>query len=265
MIPESYTLSIFISGFQIVMLAVLMTLSIIMSDKSGRSLAAVHLSFCLALWLMGDLYWIVYDLMRPESRMPFAANEIGEAALFLMMAATINSVMVGITRPPIAYTIGAVLFSIGNTALWIAWSGEWMQDILIGMVFTWLLYSIVRALADLRVLSRWQWIFLCILCIGLIAGQSLLFFVEDVTRIVIETGVYVALLTGIIIFVYRLILLYRKNDAPSKLITVSFALIAWVVLGKYMSEGIAYNVFLLLETFCLPVCFLSVRKAVTGR
>jgi len=265
MIPESYTLSIFISGLQIVMLAVLLTLSLKMSAKNGRSLTAVHLSFCLALWLMGDLYWIVYDLMRPESRMPFAANEIGEAALFLMMAAIINSVMVGVTHPPIAYTIGAVLFSIGNMALWIAWSGEWLQDILIGTVFTWLLYSIVRSLVDLRILSRWQWILLCILCIVLIAGQSLLFFVEDVAGIVIETGVYFTLLIGIIIFVYRLILSYREKDEPGKLITISFAMIAWVVLSKYMSEGSAYNVFLLLETLCLPVCFLSVRKVVAGR
>ncbi len=263
--PTTYTVSIFISGLQIVMLALLLALSIRMIDKGGRSLAAVHLSFCLALWLMGDLYWIVYDLMRPESRMPFAANEIGEAAVFLMMAAIINSVMVGVTHPPVVYTIGAVLFGIGNTALWIAWSGEWIQDILIGTVFTWLLYSIVRSFVSLRILSGWQWTLLCMLCIGLIAGQSFLFFVGNIAGTVIETGVYVILLTGIIFFVYRLIQSYKKKDEPGVLLTVAFALIAWVVLGKYMSEGIVYNVFLLLETIILPVCFLSVRKAVTGR
>jgi len=261
----TYTVSIFISGLQIVMLALLLALSIRMIGKGGGSLAAVHLSFCLALWLMGDLYWIVYDLMRPESRMPFAANEIGEAAVFLMLAAIINFVMAGGTHPPVAYTIGAVLFGIGNTALWIAWSGEWIQDILIGTVFTWLLYSIVRSLVSLQILSGWQWTLLCMLCIGLIAGQSLLFFVENIAGTVIETGVYVILLTGIIFFVYRLIQSYKKKDEPGVLLTVAFALIAWVVLGKYMSEGIAYNVFLLLETLILPVCFLSVRKAVTVR
>ena len=103
------------------------------------------------------------------------------------------------------------------------------------------------------------------LCIGLIAGQSLLFFVGNIAGTIIEIGVYVILLTGIIFFVYRLILSYKKKDEPEVLLTVTFVLIAWVVLGKYMSERIVYNVFLLLETLCLPVCFLSVRKAVTGR
>lgn len=260
----TYTVSIFISVLQIVMLAVLLTLSIRMIDKGVRSLAAVNLSFCLALWLLGDLYWIVYDLMRPESRMPFAANEIGEAAVFLMLAAVINSVMTLASHPSIAYTIGAIIFGIGNTALWIAWSGEWIQDILIGAVFTWLLYSIVRSLVNLRVLPGWQWILLGILCIGLIAGQSLLFFVENIAGTVIETGVYVILFVGIIIILHRLILSYKEKDEPRVLLTVAFAMIVWIVLGKYMSEGTAYNVFLLFETICLPLCFLAVRRVVTG-
>ena len=35
------------------------------------------LSFSYSLCLLTDLYWLIYDLMRPESRMPFAASVSG--------------------------------------------------------------------------------------------------------------------------------------------------------------------------------------------
>ena len=62
---------------QIVTLAVLLTLSVKLISESERNLTAVFMSFYFALWLLTDLYWLIYDLMRPESRMPFAASVSG--------------------------------------------------------------------------------------------------------------------------------------------------------------------------------------------
>ena len=70
-------------SIQIAVLAVLLGLTVRLVGESARNLTAVFLSFSFGLWLLTDLYWLIYDLMRPEIRMPFAANEIGEAALFL--------------------------------------------------------------------------------------------------------------------------------------------------------------------------------------
>ena len=258
----AYAISIFISVSQIVVLAVLLASCIAMIGKNEKSLPAVHLSFCMALWLLGDLYWVIYDLMRPESRMPFAANEIGEAAAFLMMAAIVNSVVIYVTYPPAVYTVCAVLFGIGNIALWIAWSGEWIQDILIGTVFTWLLFCIVRALANERALNSREWILLGIFCAALIAGQGLIFVINDETAGIVETGMYVIIFAGILLLLHRLIRMYKQKEKPQKLLPMAYALMAWVITGKYMSEGTMYSVLLLLETMCLPVCFATVRKAV---
>ncbi len=53
-------------SIQIVVLAVLLKLAVKLIGESGRSLTAVFLSFSFALWLLTDLYWLIYDLMRPE-------------------------------------------------------------------------------------------------------------------------------------------------------------------------------------------------------
>ena len=62
-------------SIQILVLALLLMLSVKLISESERNLTAVFMSFFFALWLLTDLYWLVYDLMRPDMRMPFAANE----------------------------------------------------------------------------------------------------------------------------------------------------------------------------------------------
>ena len=87
----SETIPVFI---QIAVLAVLLVLSVRLIRGSSRSLPAVFLAFLFAMWLLTDLYWVIYDFMRPDRRMPFAVNEIGEASLFLLMRKiTVTDVM----------------------------------------------------------------------------------------------------------------------------------------------------------------------------
>ena len=174
MIFGAYVISIFITVLQTIVLAVLLVLSIKLIGKNERNLPSVHMAFCLTLWLLGNIYWLIYDLIRPESRMPFAANEIGEAAAFLMMAAIINSVVISVAYPSAVYTVSAILFGIGNVALWITWSGEWIQDIFIGTFYTWFLLSLVRALVNEKTLRTWEWVLLCILCFALQVRGKLL-------------------------------------------------------------------------------------------
>ena len=79
--------------FQIAMLAVLLFLSVRLIRESGRLLIVVFLTFLFTMWLLTDLYWVIYDYMRPDSRMPFAVNEIGESTLFLLMPAISGAVV----------------------------------------------------------------------------------------------------------------------------------------------------------------------------
>ena len=246
---------------QIVTLAVLLTLSVKLISESERNLTAVFMSFYFALWLLTDLYWLVYDLMRPDMRMPFAANEIGEAAMFLMGAATINSAVKHRTRLPMGYLAGIHLFAISNVVLWILWSGEIVQDIIVGTVFIWFFYSIVRALRWSQALSSREWIVLAVLCTALIISQGLTFIVPENVKPVPDTCAYLLLIAGGVFFIYKLIRAYKGGLAYAQLF-LSYALVIWQTMAKYMSGGNWYNLFLTLGTIGIPLWYMSVRKVV---
>ena len=248
-------------SIQILVLALLLTLSVKLISESERNLTAVFMSFYFALWLLTDLYWLLYDLMRPDMRMPFAANEIGEAAMFLTGAATINSAVKHRTRLPMGYLAGIHLFAISNVVLWILWSGEIVQDIIVGTVFIWFFYSIVRALRWSQALSSREWIVLGLLCTAIIVCQGLTFIVPENAKNIPDLCAYALLIAGIVFFVYKFISAYRGN-LPYAQMFLSVALVTWTLMAKYMSGGNWYNLFLTLETLGMPLWYMSIRKVV---
>ena len=242
-------------------LAALLTLSVRLIGESGRNLTTVFLSFSFALWLFTDLYWLIYDLMRPETRMPFAANEIGESAMFLMNAAIVNSAVRHRIRPPFGVLFGTLIFSVANVILWILWSGETVQDLFIGTVFAWSLYSIVRSLWWSNALNKREWILLSLLCAAIILCQALTFILPENIKNIPDLSAYVLLIAGILFFVCILIKAFRGN-LPYTQLFLSFALVTWITLAKYMSGGNWYNLFLTLETFGMPLWYLLTKKVV---
>ena len=49
-----------------------------------RSMMVVFFLFAMITFLVNNTYWIAYDLMLPDVRMPFSADELGEAAFMLL-------------------------------------------------------------------------------------------------------------------------------------------------------------------------------------
>lgn len=248
---------------QIAVTLAFLVLSVRLIRESGQALTAVFLAFVFALWLLTDLYWLIYDLMRFESRMPFAANEIGEAAFFLMMAATLGSAVFCDFHFARWQAIGAILFAACNAALWIAWSGEWVQDIFIGAAFAYLLYMIACSLKMQRTLARGEWIAVGCFCLLLVLAQGLTFVLPGSGKTALETVGSVFLIVGLAYWAYKLFTAWRKQAAPKALMPLAFALIVWAILAKYMSDGCLYNLFLAAETLSMPLLYLTVRKAVT--
>lgn len=247
---------------QIAVLAVMLalTVNLIRADKSKPT--AVFLAFCFALWLFCDLYWVIYDLMRPDVRMPFAANEIGETAAFLMMAATVNSVISGKERRIRFTTVGALIFSFFNVALWIAWTGEWVQDIFFGAAFAWFLCSVSEALYVKNALAIRDWVVLGILCTAMLICQLLTFIVKSDATHVAELTAYIILAAGAAFLIWRFVTAYMRNVMPEMLLALAFAMVSWFTTAKYMSDGNWYLLFLLLETLGLPMWYMTVRKVV---
>ena len=248
--------------FQIIVLAVVLTLSVRLIWKSNRSLTAVFLTFAFSLWLLTDLYWVIYDFMRPDLRMPFAVNEIGEAALFLLMSAVLGTVVNYRVLSARKQAVGAVLFAVCNAALWIAWSGEWMQDILIGAVFAYFLCITACSLKVQQRLTKEEWIGLGFGCMLLVLVQSLTFCVESQIKPALETGGYILLTAGVVYWVYKLVNARRKQSSPKAVLCLAFALLGWLTMAKYMSAGMWYLVYMAGETISILLLYLSVRKVV---
>ena len=250
--------------FQVSMLAVLMILSVRLIRESGQATPAVFLTFILSLWLLTDLYWVVYDLMRHDSRMPFAPNEIGEAAIFLLEGAMLASLAGGWKGGACVQGILALLFAGCNAALWIAWSGEWADDLFVGAAFACCLYQAARALAVNQSLKLWEWSLLGIGCALLILGQALIFFVPEAARAPLDTACSILLAAGTVCWAVEVLSAWRKNADPVSILCLAFAWSVWIVTAKYMSAGVWYTMFLVCETLCMPMLYAATRKAVAA-
>ena len=251
-------------GLQIAVLIALTILSVRLIRESAQAIPAVYLTFILSLWLLTDLYWVIYDFMRPDSRMPFAANEIGEAAVFLLEGAMLASLARGWKGYARPQAIGALIFAACNVALWIAWSGEWVDDLFVGAAFAGFLYRAARALAVHQSLKGWEWGLLGAGCGLLILGQGLTFFVPEGTKAALDTACYVLLAAVTAWWAVKAIAAWRKSADGVSLLCLVFAWIAWVVTAKYMSAGTWYAVFMVCETLCLPLLYGATRKAVAA-
>ncbi|MBO4864144.1 MAG: hypothetical protein J5517_07250 [Eubacterium sp.] len=248
--------------FQIAVIVALLFLSVRMIWQSNRSLVTVFLVFVLSLWLFTDLYWVIYDFMRPDTRMPFAVNEIGEAAIFLLLSALLGSavyIQPTFARKQIA---GTTLFSICNAALWIAWSGEWLQDIMIGATFAYFLCMIVCALKCQQSLTKYEWIGLGIVCLLLVLAQAGTFFVSLMIKTVLDTGCYILMMGICIYWIYKLVAAWKDKADRKTVLCLVFALLGSVITSKYMSEGAFYNIFLIEETIAVVLIYLVVRRVV---
>jgi hypothetical protein len=104
-------------------------------------------------YLLSSLYWIAYDVLDPGTRMPMACNEIAENAMILLLCASLETILKD-KRKIAKEIVFAILFIGANIALWIAWTGEWFQDILFGIPYIYFFWLLIRGLLSRRVLSR---------------------------------------------------------------------------------------------------------------
>ena len=259
------TLELFINItnlLQTAVLAVMLFLVIRLLLKNIESLTIVFISFFYSLWFLATIYWLVYDVLRPDVRMPFAANEIGEAGMLLILAAAINHAVPHGSRAAIKQMTGAAVFAVLNVILWIAWSGEWLQAIITGLVMVWLLSSTVCALKVIRALTKTEWILLGIYCAFLIAGQGLTFFFEEPVKGRIDLGCYVLLTIGVIYWLVKLLTAWKCKSSDKMFIALAITNITWITVSLFMSSGLFYYIYINVETLISVFLYLAARRVV---
>lgn len=220
--------------------------------KEGHSSRLVFFAFATAALLLSALYWVTFDILYPMQRLPFAANEIAEWAMFLSLTSVISSLIYLPSRSAIWEIILAVLFVTTNVALWIAWSGEWLQDIITGLVFCCFLIKLVIILKQEEVFSLTVRIVWSIVCAAILAVNIATFFVSGTLYVVYDLTSYILLIAVELYFIAKTVMSLYKNANQKVTVSLSFTTAAWSIIFLYMSSQIFYDI----ANICLTVSFI---------
>ncbi|MBQ1406767.1 MAG: hypothetical protein IIY88_01410 [Eubacterium sp.] len=222
--------------------------------------------FAIVTLIGSDIYWMVYDILRSDARMPIAVNEIAENASFLLLADQIivcmggESLLIRNWKKEFAFS---VLCVAANVALWIYWSGEWLQDIVGGLTYGTYFFMVVCLITSTEALrKREQRTFAIYYVVVLVtAGSSAV--LPDSFSGTADLVLYLILSAGMIWLLLRLFAgrRKRKNKDISQM-GLSFLLILYSYSCMYMSSGHWYNAFFLVNAFAFAAAFYYTSRTV---
>ena len=259
------TLVIAMLIFRSIVSAFIVARSIRLVGKGYRSMTLVFFLFAFISIIVNNMYWLTYEMLRPDTRMPFAANEIGEAGVHMLLS---SALAFAVPKDAVSHKkelAGAILFSAGCVALWIGSSGEVFQDILSGAVFFWFMYVTVRSARQTSAFSKPQWIIIIVLGAVLLLSQASIFFMGDqVLKDRQDLFCYLLMTVCSVILMIRSYFALLKKEETKKCLALSYFACLWVISSLYMSEGVWYAVFLFLLSLEFIKMHLAIEREVTG-
>ncbi|MCR5332240.1 MAG: hypothetical protein K6E62_13810 [Lachnospiraceae bacterium] len=261
---DSDTIRVILCIFQICMLGYIIIRVIRLSSIRKSSVITVFLLYGVVCLLISDLYWLVHGLLRPDVRLPFSVNEIGEMGTGLLFASLLSAVFKDRFRRPGLETISAAVFAIAAAALWVGWTGEWVKDILSGIVFGYYAVETVRGLKCSGVMSVIEWLVISIAAYILIAMQGLIFAVIEPVGAVLDVFCYILMFSVMIWLMVKtgkaVIKAKKTKDLQDaeKSVALSFFSMVWIMNTMYMSSEPMYFFPFTALTLILPLQMISV-------
>ena len=225
-----------------------------------RQFTAASFLFAMVSLLLVYAYWLAYSMIRPDVRMPLAANMIGECAVFLLLSVMLESVFRGSHIPSWPHIICTLLFAAASIALWIAWSGEWIQDILGGIAYGYFLYVCARTLLRTDAFSRREWLALGVSCAVIVTAYVVWVFVPEHLVWVLNLIGYAATYTVTLFFLLKTFRALRRGRNADRQLALAVSAHAWCMGAMYMSSDWFYSASMLLCLLTLPMMLLAVRR-----
>ena len=237
--------------FQLVILGVVVAKTIKLTRNGKKAILPFLFALAMASCILSDLYWIAYDTLRPDTRMPIASNEIAECAVILLLSAGLDSVLKD-KRKVLGEVVFAFLFIFVNIVLWIAWSGEWFQDILFGLPYIYFFWLLIRGLRSRKSMTRNELWFSSIMSISFLAMQFVLFAKIEIMGGLVKTVCYMVM--------FALMIWLGVKSFRSKDFFVATTFYLWTTLSLFLSPGVYYYTVSLAETIAFPLMFVSMKK-----
>lgn len=249
--------------FQMLVILYALTDSFLLLRKGHQSIRLVLFGFAVSCTFLSDAYWLIYDFMYADEPMPFAANEIAEWSMFLLLGASLTT---GLVRQRISVwkeLAGTLLFVAGNTAVWILASGEWVQDILTGITLGYLMCCIVIRMKYSGVYSHIYWLIYGAGCTIVIATQMVCTFAPEPINEYAEYGCYAVLLTGAVLLLVRTVGSLMRDTKTDRGVCAAYSLFAWVLISLYLSSNfVVYVIFFALTSVNILLTYCSLKKEV---
>lgn len=228
----------------------------------NRSMTVIFFTFAMASLSMSYVYWLVFSLMRPNERLVFAANEISEWALFLMYATSLSYMFAGAKPLGAGACVAVILFIAANAALWIGWSGEWIQDIVTGLCLCSFAFQLVRGLIETKALKGLHWfIMLCLLTVS-VGTQAASFLKGAPVRALYLVSFLALSLLLVLLYIWTFYRLRKANTADEyqKVFCLALLLIMTEVLGMYMSGNPYYLILSGTISIAYLLAYIPLRK-----
>jgi hypothetical protein len=245
---------------QIALLLIVTVTGFRYARKSEGSLWLIFYLLAMSALLLSEVYWVAHKLIRGDVRIPFAANDIAECGLFLLLAAALRAAAggKGVRMPGV--TIASAAFAAANILLWLGWSGEWLRDILGGLPFAYFLVICARSLYHTGALRRVEWI-------GLGGASFLILFAELTSilgaselQITMERTGYILLSVVTVWFLIRCILALAGRGDPDPTLSLCVSGYCWIFVSMYMSAEVWYTLTYTLSIVFTLFTFLAVRR-----
>ncbi|MBO4281101.1 MAG: hypothetical protein J5872_04620 [Lachnospiraceae bacterium] len=227
-----------------------------------RSMAVIFYAFSTASLTFSYIYWLIYDFMWPEERLVFAANEISEWAHFLMCGTVLAYMFKEITRIDFGEICGVMILVAVNVALWIAWTGEWLQDIVTGLCIAYWAYRLAIGVKESKTTTLPEWG-------GLVAGFMLTIGLQVASffKGAPIKALYLASFLSLVIVVafihiktIRILIRAKCHEDYRKAFCLALLIIMITGSGMYMSSEPYYTIFLASMVLPYTYSYIAIRK-----
>ena len=218
--------------------------------RRNTTLIAVFFCFAMGCYLFSNLYWVAYDCLRPDTRMPFAVNEFAECAMILFLSAGLEKVLRDEKR--IAWEIiFSFLFIGAHIALWIFWSGEWVQDIVFGIPYVYYLWLLIRGIRSRNILPKRDQIGIILIHIMVLVLEFIALYSEEL---------YDATYIPIVVLTFAGLIWLMIRSIKEKDVFITYAFFMFSILAMYSFSDIFYDVAMVANTVAIPLMYLSLKK-----
>lgn len=248
--------------FHIIVLLFVIAGILYMLHQGERSMRMILFGMAMACVLLSDVYWLTFDFMYPEKRLPFAANELAEWAMFLLIGKLLVTELAR-ERVPVWKEIAAMaVFSAINAAMWIHWSGEWIQDIVTGVALGYLLCCLAIRMKTSGQITGRERILLGIACAVAVVLQGISIFTEEPVNVRFETACYIFLMVVLAVLLVCAVLEIFVKNRTERGVCFATAMLAWCVVSMYMSADVWYTVCYIGSSVSVLLMFFAMRKEV---